>query len=140
MLKSPTADFRSEHQFQVFQALQQPNHITLSVAATGSGKTLPYQLSVFTALPGKISIMIEPYSVLFHEMLARMKALGLRVEVYDRSGTLPDAHIVLVPLESFTESSRLWDALVAVAETKKLQSIVVDEARKSDYAFIWNYI
>lgn len=130
MLGSDTATFRSLHQYQVYRALQVPGHIILNVAATGSGKTLPYQLLMYTASSPATSVMIVPYNVLHGEMLRRHQELGLSVARYDRNQPFPSGKkIVLVSLETLSQGNKLYDELSQLATSGKLKCIAIDEAR-----------
>lgn len=103
MLQSEAASFRSIHQYQVYCALKVPGHIILSVAATGSGKTLPYQLLMHTEPTPACSVMIVPYNVLIGEMMQWHEAMGLTVVHYDPRVPFPaDKKVVVVSLESLS--------------------------------------
>jgi replicative superfamily II helicase len=130
MLQSKAATFRSIHQYQVYRALKVPGHIILSVAATGSGKTLPYQLLMHTEPTPACSVMIVPYNVLIGEMMRRHEAVGLTVAQYDRRLPFPsDKKVVVASLEVLSQGTQLYDSLAQFAATGRLKCIVVDEAR-----------
>jgi superfamily II DNA helicase RecQ len=130
MLGSDTATFRSLHQYQVYHTLQVPGHVILNVAATGSGKTLPYQLLMYTASSPATSVMIVPYNVLHGEMLRCHEGLGLSVARYDRNQPFPsNKKIVLVSLETLGQGNKLYDEVSQLAASGKLKCIAIDEAR-----------
>jgi superfamily II DNA helicase RecQ len=130
MFRTGTARFRSLHQYQVYHVLKNPGQIVLNVAATGSGKTLPYQLAVYTAPPPATSLMVVPYNVLYGEMERRMKEVGLTVEKYQRSQPFPQAKVVLVSLEVLGSGEELLRALRQEEATGRLKCVVIDEACK----------
>lgn len=130
MLRTGTAQFRSLHQYQVYHVLMNPGQIVLNVAATGSGKTLPYQLAMHTAAPPATSLMVVPYNVLYGEMERRMKEVNLTVTKYQRGEPFPQAKVVLVSLETLGHGEELLRALKQEEATGRLKCVVIDEARK----------
>jgi replicative superfamily II helicase len=132
MLHSPCASFHSLEQYQVYCALRIPGHIVLNVAATGSGKTLPYQLLMHSISPPARSVMILPYNVLHAEMTSRMRAVGLSVKSYHRGQPFPDAAIVLASLESLDHGNDLYHAMQQEQAVGHLKCIAIDEAHESE--------
>lgn len=137
MFKTATAKFRSLHQYQVYHVLKNPGQIVLNVAATGSGKTLPYQLLMYTSAPPATSLMVVPYNVLYGEMERRMKEVNITVGKYQRGQPFPQAKVVLVSLEVLGHGDELLQTLRQEDATGRLKCVVIDEARKWHHMYTW---
>src|SRR5258705_9093372 len=77
MLGDPKAMFRSPAQYYLYKSLLGRDCHLVSVSATGSGKTLPFQLAMKSWDRDVRGIMVLPYQVLHGDMKRRMVEVGL---------------------------------------------------------------
>ena len=68
MLGDSKATFRSPAQYHVYKMLLERKKHVVSIASTGSGKTLPFQLLAKTWSGDIRLLMVLPYQVLHTEM------------------------------------------------------------------------
>lgn len=129
LLKSETAEFRCLEQYHVFDVIKEPSRVVLHVAGTGAGKTLSWQLLMSMKESYYQCFVMEPYNVLYHEMLRRTQALGLTVAQWNGKSSVPDAQIVITPLEAWEGHNNASSHILGLAAKKRVPLVVIDEAR-----------
>ncbi len=127
MLGDPQASFRSPAQYFLYKKLLARDCHLVSVSATGSGKTLPFQLAMKSWTKDIRGIMVLPYQILHGDMKRRMVEVGLSCRKWTEANPTPMEQVVTISIESFCSPACLgW--LQDVARSGRLGTIMFDEA------------
>jgi hypothetical protein len=122
------ASFRSPLQFQAAWAMQTRKHHLLIVSPPGSGKTLPFQMTMTRWKGKKIGILVEPYNLLYEQMKTRMESVGLSATIVSNTNlSPPQADVIIVGIEYF-RTTAFQDWMSNMAGTDRLGMLVFDEA------------
>jgi superfamily II DNA helicase RecQ len=105
--------------------LQRTHHV-LNIAATGSGKTLPYELAVKHWGGSIVTVYCCPYVVLYNEFLNRFSNSGIDCRVYEKGIDLAGCSSIITSVNGFPNA--LFNQLMNAANMGRLAIIVVDEA------------
>ena len=100
----------------------------MSVSATGSGKTLPFQLLAHTWPAHICLVMILPYQILNPEMKRRMNEIGISCSKWSKDNNPnPTERVVTIPIESLSSTTcSSW--LQFLGHSGNLGEIMFDEA------------
>ncbi|KAF9507899.1 hypothetical protein BS47DRAFT_1253060, partial [Hydnum rufescens UP504] len=99
----------------------------LCVAPTGGGKTLPFQLAMKSWPPRVCGLMVLPYKTLHHDMIRRMREIGLTASEWTPFNSAPGSRVMTVSIEHFKHKTFL--ALIGtMAQECRLGAILFDEA------------
>ncbi|KAF9505524.1 hypothetical protein BS47DRAFT_1368009 [Hydnum rufescens UP504] len=137
VLRDKKGRFRSLMQYHATWALQKRRHHLLLISPPGSGKTLPFQVTMSTWPENVRAILVEPYSLLYQQMKDRMTASGLSASVISKENLGPSSgRVVIVGINYFSNRTFL-DWMKGLASSSQLGMVAFDEihtmAEDDDY-------
>jgi superfamily II DNA helicase RecQ len=128
MLGKGEATFKSPGQYHTYKKLLGRKTHLVSISGTGSGKTLPFQLAMWSWPEDIRGVMVLPYQVLHGDMKRRMEEVGLSCSKWEaRKNANPSSRVVTMSIESFV-SPTCTGWLEMLANSGKLGVVMFDEA------------